>query len=87
MYQHLIGLSQSTYLDKFLKKFKMDQLKKEFLSVVQGVKLSETQNSTIAEERERMKVIPYALAISSIKYARLCALPCVWQRGTKVIQE
>ena len=27
----LIGLSQSTYLDKVLKKFKMDQSKKEFL--------------------------------------------------------
>ena len=58
----------------------MDQSKKEFLSVVQGVKLSETQNSTIAEERERMKVIPYASAIGSIKYAMLCALPCVWQK-------
>ena len=46
-----IGLSQSTYLDKILKKFKMVQSKKEFLPVMQGVKLSETQNSTIAEER------------------------------------
>jgi hypothetical protein len=82
-----MGLSQSTYLDKFLKKFKMDQSKKEFLTVVQGGKLSETQNSTIAEEKERMKVISYASAISSIKYAMLCALPCVWQRATKVIQE
>ena len=39
-YQHLIGLSQSTYLDKVLKKFKMDQSKKGFLPVLQGVKLS-----------------------------------------------
>ena len=29
--RRLIGLSQSTYLDKILKKFKMDQSKKEFL--------------------------------------------------------
>jgi hypothetical protein len=70
-----------------LKKFKMDQSKKKFLPVVQGMKLSETQNSTIAEERERMKVIPYVSAIGSLKYAMLCALPCVWQKGTKVIQE
>ena len=40
--RRLIGLSQSTYLDKFLKEFKMDQLKKEFFSVLQGVKLSKT---------------------------------------------
>ena len=33
----LIGLSQSTYLDKVLKKFKMDQSKKGFLHVLQGV--------------------------------------------------
>ena len=50
----------------------MEQTKKEFLPVVQGVKLSETQSPTTAEDRERMKVIPYALAIGSIKYVMLC---------------
>ena len=54
-----MGLSQSTYLDKVLKKFKMDRAKKGFLPVLQGVKLSKTQNPTTAEDRERMKVIPY----------------------------
>ena len=39
----LIGLSQSTYLDKVLKKFKMDQAKKGFLPVLQGLKFSQTQ--------------------------------------------
>ena len=61
-----------TYLDKILKKFKMDQSKKGFLPVLQGVKLSKTQSLTTTEDRERMKVIPYALAIGSIKYAMLC---------------
>ena len=65
--RHLIGLSQSTYLDKVLKKFKMDQSKKGFLHVLQGVKLSKTQNPTTTEDRERMKVIPYATVIGSIK--------------------
>ena len=41
--RRLIGLSQSTYLDKVLKKFKMDQAKKGFLRVLQCVKLSQTQ--------------------------------------------
>ena len=40
--RRLIGLSQSTYLDKILKKFNMDQSKKGFLPVLQGVKLSTT---------------------------------------------
>ena len=34
--RRLIGLSQSTYLDKVLKKFKMDQSNKGFLPVLQG---------------------------------------------------
>ena len=37
--RRLIGLSQSIYLDKNLKKYKMDQSKKEFLPVLQGMKL------------------------------------------------
>ena len=36
----LIGLSQCTYLDKVLKRFNMDQEKKGFLPVLQGIKLS-----------------------------------------------
>ena len=74
----LIGLSQSTYLGKVLKKFKIDQTKKGFLHVLQGVKLSKTQNPTTTEDRERMKVIPYASAIGSMKYAMLCTRPIVY---------
>ena len=90
--RRLIGLSQSTYLDKVLKKFKMDQSKKGFLIVLQGVKLSKTQSPTTTEDRKRMKVIPYASAIGSIKYAMLCTRPIVClamslARGTIVIQE
>ena len=70
--RRLIGLSQSTYLDKVLKKLKMDQSKKGFLPVLQGVKLSQTQCPTTAEGREKMKVIPSASAIGPIMYAMLC---------------
>ena len=41
--KRLICFSMSTYLDKILKYFKMEQSKKEFLPVLQGVKLSKTQ--------------------------------------------
>ena len=71
--RRLIGLSQSTYLDKVLNKFKMDQAKKGFLPVLQGVKLSQTQCPTAAEDREKMKVIPYASAIGSTSIARAAA--------------
>ena len=46
--------------------------------MLQGVKLSKTQNPTTGEYRERMKVIPYALAIGSINYAMLCTRPIVY---------
>ena len=62
----------STYLDKILKEFRMDQSKKEFLPVLEGVKLSKTQSPTMEEDIKRMKVIPYASAIGSIKYSMLC---------------
>ena len=56
----------------------MEQSKKEFLLVLQGVKLSKTQSPTTAEDRKRMKVIPYASAIGSIKYDMLCTRPIVY---------
>ena len=46
--------------------------------MLQGVKLSKTQNPTTAEDRKRMKVIPYASAIGSIKYVMLCTKPFVY---------
>ena len=56
----------------------MEQSNKEFLPVLQGVKLSKTQNPTMAENRKRMKVIPYASVIGSMKYAMLCTRPIVY---------
>ena len=56
----------------------MDQSKKEFLPVLQGVKLSKTQNPTTAEDREKMKVIPYASTIGSIKHAMMYTRPIVY---------
>ena len=40
--------------------------------------MSKTQSPTTAEDRERMKVIVYASAIGSIKYAMLYTRPIVY---------
>ena len=56
----------------------MDHSKKEFVSVLQGVKLSKTQSPTMAEDRKRIKVIPYAIVIGSTKYVVLCTRPIVY---------
>ena len=60
--------------------------------MLQGVKLSKTHSTTTTEDRERMKVIPYASAIGSTKYAMLSTrhivcLALSLERGTIVIQE
>ena len=55
----------------------MDQSKKGFLPVLQGVRLSMAQCPTTAEDRENMKDVPYASAIGSIMYAMLCTRPDV----------
>src|SRR3954451_9818556 len=73
--RRLIGLSQSTYLDKVLKKFRMDESKEWFLPMLPGKTLRKTQSPATAEERERMNKIPYSSAIGSIMYAMLCTRP------------
>ena len=75
--RRLIGLSQSTYLDKILKKFRMDESKKGLLPMLQGKTLSQTQSPATSEDRELMNKIPYASAIGSIMYAMLCTRPDV----------
>ena len=50
----------------------MEQSKKEFLPVLQGVKLSKTQSPTTAEDRKRMKSNSLCLSQGSIKYVVLC---------------
>ena len=51
----------------------MDQSKKGFLLVLEGVKLSQTQCPTTTEDREKMKGVPYASAIGSI--CMQCCVP------------
>ena len=75
--RRLIGLSQSAYLDKILKKFNMDLSKKGLLPMQHGVRLSKTQCPVSADERRRMEMIPYASAVGSIMYAMICTRPDV----------
>jgi hypothetical protein len=49
--RRLIGLLQSTYLDKIRKKFTMDKSKKGFLPMLQGNTLMKTQSLATSEDR------------------------------------
>ncbi|KAJ9553607.1 hypothetical protein OSB04_017652 [Centaurea solstitialis] len=66
--KRLIGLSQSTYIDKVLKRFRMDESKKGFIPMQHGIVLSKTQCPVSSQDQDRMKSVPYASAIGSIIY-------------------
>src|SRR3954466_16217101 len=75
--RRLIGLSQSTYIDKVMKRFNMHEAKKGILPVSHGIHLSKTKGPSTPDEQRRMDKIPYASAIGSIMYAMVCARPYV----------
>src|SRR3954470_1782540 len=56
--RRLISLSQSTYLEKVLKRFGMEDSKKGFLPMLHNTTFSKTQSPTSAEDRERMSKTP-----------------------------
>ena len=75
--QRLLGLSQSGYIDKVLKRFSMQDSKRGFLPMSHVIKLSKSQCPTTKDERERIDKIPYASAIGSITYVMLYTRPDV----------
>ncbi|KAJ9547938.1 hypothetical protein OSB04_020481 [Centaurea solstitialis] len=75
--KRLIGLSQSTYIDKILKRFRMDESKKGYIPMQHGIVLSKTKCPVSSQDQDKMKSVPYASAIGSIMYAMLCTRPDV----------
>ncbi|KAK8535581.1 hypothetical protein V6N12_057097 [Hibiscus sabdariffa] len=73
--RRLLGLSQSTYIDKVLKRISMEESKRGFLPMRHGISLSKEMCPSTPQERERMSQIPYASAIGSIMYAMICTRP------------
>ena len=75
--KRLLGLSQSTYIEKMLKRFSMEQSKRGYIPMVSGITLLKSMCLKTQEERTHMNKIPYASAIGSIMYAMLCSRPDV----------
>ena len=70
--RRLLGLSQSTYIDKVLKRFNMQESNKGLLPMSHGVSLLRALCPKTQDERDRISRIPYAFAIGSIMYVMLC---------------
>ncbi|KAK8640458.1 hypothetical protein V6N13_008211 [Hibiscus sabdariffa] len=73
--RRLLGLSQSTYIDKVLKRFSMEESKRGFLPMRHGISLSKEMCLSTPQERKRMSQIRYASAIGSLMYAMICTRP------------
>jgi adenylate kinase family enzyme len=65
-------LSQSTYIEKILERFNMQDFKRDFLPMSHDISLGESQCSRTHDQREKMRMISYALAIGYIMYVILC---------------
>ncbi|KAL0386200.1 UNVERIFIED_CONTAM: Retrovirus-related Pol polyprotein from transposon TNT 1-94 [Sesamum radiatum] len=75
--RRMLGLTQSSYIEKVLKRFKMEHSKRGLLPMRHVIKLSKKQSPKTDEELKRMSNIPYASAVGSIQYAVQCTTPDV----------
>ncbi|GJX74245.1 retrotransposon protein, putative, ty1-copia subclass [Tanacetum coccineum] len=70
--KRLIALSQSAYLEKTLKKFRMENSKKGYTPMIEKPDYSKSQGAKTPSEVQHMQRVLYASTISSIMYAVRC---------------
>ena len=70
-FQGILGLSQETYINKILKRFRMNDCSPSVAPIVKGDRFNLNQCPKNDLEREQMKNIPYASAIGSLMYAQV----------------
>ncbi|GJY61923.1 retrotransposon protein, putative, ty1-copia subclass [Tanacetum coccineum] len=75
--RRLIGICQSAYIEKILKRFYMETSKRGTIPMQEKLKLSKSQGASTPAEIQRMQNISYALAFGSIMYVVRCTRPDV----------
>ena len=73
--QRVLGLSQKAYVEKMLKRYKMDKCTMSPAPIQKGEKYSKAQSPKNDLERSRMENVPYASAVGSLMYAQVCTRP------------
>nr|GEW40535.1 retrotransposon protein, putative, Ty1-copia subclass [Tanacetum cinerariifolium] len=68
----LIGLCQSAYIKKILKRYCMENSKRRSIHMQEKLKLSKSQGASTPAKLKRMQNVPYASAVGSIMYAVRC---------------
>nr|GEY81812.1 retrotransposon protein, putative, Ty1-copia subclass [Tanacetum cinerariifolium] len=75
--RRLIGLCQSAYIEKILKRYCMENFKRGSMPMQEKLKLSKSQGASTPGELKRMQNVPYASAVGTIMYAVRCTHPDV----------
>ncbi|GJS32525.1 retrotransposon protein, putative, ty1-copia subclass [Tanacetum coccineum] len=75
--KRLIGLCQNAYMDKILKRYKMDNSKRGHIPMQERLDLNKSQGAQTPKEVNRIKNVPYASAVISVMYAVRCTRPDV----------
>ena len=71
----ILGLSQETYINKILERFRMKDCSPSVAPIMKGDKLSLNQCPKNDLENESMKNIPYVSVVGSLMYAQVCTRP------------
>ncbi|GJT40576.1 retrotransposon protein, putative, ty1-copia subclass [Tanacetum coccineum] len=71
--RRFIGLSQMPYMDKILKRYKMDNSKRGTIPMQERLDLNKSQGAQTPKEVNRMKNVPYASAVRIHRSMRLDA--------------
>nr|GEW88114.1 hypothetical protein [Tanacetum cinerariifolium] len=75
--RRLIGLCQSAYIEKILKRYCMENSKHRSIPIQEKLKLSKSQGASTPAELKRIQNVPYCSAVGSIMYAVRCTRPDV----------
>ncbi|GJY82623.1 retrotransposon protein, putative, ty1-copia subclass, partial [Tanacetum coccineum] len=68
MSKRLIGIGQNAYMDKILKRYRMDNSKRGHIPMQEKLDFNKTQGASTPKEVKHKQNIPYALAMGSIMY-------------------
>ncbi|GJR05324.1 retrotransposon protein, putative, ty1-copia subclass [Tanacetum coccineum] len=70
--KRLIRLSQNAYMDKILKRYRMDNSKRGTIPMQEKLDLNKSQGAQTPKEVNHMKNVPFASVVGSIMYAVRC---------------
>nr|GEU73816.1 zinc finger, CCHC-type [Tanacetum cinerariifolium] len=73
--KRLIGLGQNAFMEKILKRYKMNNSKPGHIPMQEKLDLNKTQGASTPKEVKRMQNVPYASAVGSTVYAVKCTRP------------